>query len=465
MRVSAAAVTASANSGGDNSPAESFSKAFYRTRLLTFAAMFVGYGCYYLTRNSLGYVVPTLLEDKAVGLTMTQIGGLTSVLPVCYGFSKFLSGVAGARASPRVVLALGLAATAAVNVAFGFGASYAWFLACWGANGLLQGMGAPACARILTAWFPTKERGTWWGFWTASNNIGGFCAPLVAGGAANAMGWRWGMFAPGIIALAIALLLLLVIKDDPETAGFESIDSDASKGSSAKSAAPKPKVKDDRGLLTILLEECLKNPSVWLFAVSYFWVYVIRQSVTSWSLLYLIREKAVPTAAAAVRVSGLELGGLLGSLTAGALSDNLIRRNAGNPEVGTVGLRVKVVIGFTVALTAALFGFWKCPNIAWMQWLSIASVGAALYGPQMIIGLCGAEVVSKSGVSSAQGFLGWVSYLGAACAGVPISAIVQQRGWDAYFLALLASCAIVLALLAPTLNLKSREQLDAAKAA
>jgi sugar phosphate permease len=27
------------------------------------------------------------------------------------------------------------------------------------------------------------------------------------------------MFAPGIIALAIALLLLLVIKDDPETAG------------------------------------------------------------------------------------------------------------------------------------------------------------------------------------------------------------------------------------------------------
>ena len=46
-----------------------------------------------------------------------------------------------------MVLALGLAATAAVNIAFGFGASYAWFIACWGINGLLQGMGAPACAR------------------------------------------------------------------------------------------------------------------------------------------------------------------------------------------------------------------------------------------------------------------------------------------------------------------------------
>ncbi len=53
----------------------------------------------------------------------------------------------------------------------------------------------------------------------------------------------------------------------------------------------------------------------------------------------------------------------------------------------------------------------------------------------------------------------------AACAGVPIAHIVQQRGWDAYFVALLGSCAIVLALLAPTLNLKSREQVEALKAA
>ena len=39
-----------------------------------------------------------------------------------------------------------------------------------------------------------------------------------------------------------------------------------------KEAAAKPKVKDERGLLTILAEECLKRPSIWLFAISYFWV-------------------------------------------------------------------------------------------------------------------------------------------------------------------------------------------------
>ena len=54
------------------------------------------------------------------------------------GFSKFLSGVLGARASPRVILAGGLMATALVNIGFGFGASYVWFMCFWALNGVLQ---------------------------------------------------------------------------------------------------------------------------------------------------------------------------------------------------------------------------------------------------------------------------------------------------------------------------------------
>ena len=55
----------------------------------------------------------------------------------------------------------------------------------------VQGLGAPACARFLTSWYADKERGTFWGFWTASNNIGGFAAPILAGTAASIYGWRW----------------------------------------------------------------------------------------------------------------------------------------------------------------------------------------------------------------------------------------------------------------------------------
>ena len=63
--------------------------------------------------------------------------------------------------------------------------------------------------------------------------------------------------------------------------------------------------------------------------------------MTSWFIFSLIKGRGVGGVEAAVRISGLELGGLLGSLSSGAISDRLIKAN-NDPNVGNVGLRVKV---------------------------------------------------------------------------------------------------------------------------
>lgn len=56
----------------------------------------------------------------------------------------------------------------------------------------------------------------------------------------------------------------------------------------------------------------------------------------------LLQAKGVQdSATAAVRVSGLELGGLAGSLSAGFLSDKLVAK-ASESGAGMVGARVKV---------------------------------------------------------------------------------------------------------------------------
>jgi hypothetical protein len=44
--------------------------SFKRARWATFIAMFVGYGAFYLTRNSLAFTAPAMLEDKSLGLTL-----------------------------------------------------------------------------------------------------------------------------------------------------------------------------------------------------------------------------------------------------------------------------------------------------------------------------------------------------------------------------------------------------------
>lgn len=421
------------------------------SRVTTFAFMWLAYGSYYLTRNSLAFAAPFMTKDAALGITMAKVGGLLSMQTVAYAFSKFISGVLGAALSARVLLAGGLLATALCNAAFGLSSSYGFFLVFWGMNGLLQGIGAPACSRLLTNWFKSKERGTWWGLWTSSNNVGGFSVPLLVGTACAMKGWRWGLFAPGIVASVLAVLALVAIRDSPEEAGYLPVEAAKKPSAGSKSEEGKPSFMES-------LNEVMSSFQVWLFAINYFFVYVVRQGMTAWFIFYLIQAGGVPDGAqAAIRVSGLEIGGLLGSLSSGALSDYLIRQNSGNSQ-GNVGLRVKVVMTYIVGTAVMLVAFRAAPPIAWVQWLIVAGCGFFLYGPQMLIGLCGAETVSRQAVSACQGFLGWVSYLGAASAGAPLALIVQKYGWNTYFTAMIGSCILAFVLVLPMANLYSNAQ-------
>lgn len=119
---------------------------------------------------------------------------------------------------------------------------------------------------------------------------------------------------------------------------------------------------------------------------------------------------------------------------------------------------------YTVGVAISLFTFWQMPShIAWAQWLNVFMVGFFLYGPQMLIGLCGAELVGKESVGASEGFLGWIAYLGAANAGIPLSIIVKNYGWNYYFAALIVSCGFALLLLTPMMNIKSHVQREAEK--
>jgi hypothetical protein len=50
------------------------------------------------------------------------------------------------------------------------------------------------------------------------------------------------------------------------------------------------------------------------------------------------------------------------------------------------------------------------------------------------------------------------AYLGAANAGIPLSIIVKEYGWGAYFSTLVGACALALLLLSPMVNLRSYVQ-------
>lgn len=84
-----------------------------------------------------------------------------------------------------------------------------------------------------------------------------------------------------------------------------------------------------------------------------------------------------------------------------------------------------MVMAYTVGCAVMLAAFKASPNVAALQWLLVAGVGFMLYGPQMLVGLCGAETVARPAVSACQGFLGWISYLG----NPPLGSPVRQEEW------------------------------------
>jgi hypothetical protein len=211
----------------------------------------------------------------------------------------------------------------------------------------------------------------------------------------------------------------------------------------------------------------------------------------------------------------MELGGLLGSLIAGRISDWYIATSPG----GAVGKRIQVVMAYLIGVAAMLAAFQAVPSgkllsskykaeltrykifrtpdstsldcvhdrflfiwttdadwyarwLAWGSSVTISSNDAFIY-----TGLCGAEIVGRRSVGASEGFLGWIAYLvfsvhcfktkyflsifdaqGAANAGVPLSLLVQQYGWNAFFAALLLACAAAILLLAPITGAQSHIQ-------
>ena len=121
------------------------------------------------------------------------------------------------------------------------------------------------------------------------------------------------------------------------------------------------------------------------------------------------RQGVVDATTAAINFSTLEIGGLVGSLIAGRVSDAVIKAS---PNSGATGMRIRVVMVYTIGIAASLMLLWKLPpSLDWAQPAAIFLIGFFLYGPQMLIGLCGAEIVGPKSVGASEGFLGWIAYL------------------------------------------------------
>ncbi|MEI6242301.1 MAG: MFS transporter family glucose-6-phosphate receptor UhpC [Chlamydiota bacterium] len=417
-------------------------KEYKYWRLRTFYGMYIGYAFYYFTRKSFTFAMPAMIRD--LGFDKAQLGMLGSILAISYGVSKFLSGIISDRSNPRYFMGIGLILTGIFNIFFGLSSVFWLFALFWGLNGWFQGWGWPPCAKLLTHWYSQSERGRWWSIWSTSHNLGGAIIPIVCAFLAQSFGWRYALYVPGLSCIFIGFFIINRLRDTPESLGLPNVE---------KFHNEPVKVVDENRLALsskeILVDYVLKNKFIWVLAISYFFVYVIRQAVNDWLFLYLIEKKGYSMTVASSTVFWFEVGGFFGILSAGWFSDKIFR-----------GRRGPVNALFSLCVIVAIILFWKNPGInILLDSFLMGMMGFFVFGPQMLIGIAAAELSHKKAAGTATGFAGTFAYLGAAMAGGPLGWVTERYGWEGFFVVLTFCGVMAFLILLPLWTVSSNPKM------
>ncbi|NXY77685.1 G6PT1 protein, partial [Glareola pratincola] len=251
-------------------------------------------------------------------------GLITSSQSAAYAISKFVSGVLSDRLSARWLFSCGLLMVGLVNVGFSCSSTVAAFAGLWFLNGLAQGLGWPPCGKILRKWFEPSQFGTWWAILSTSMNLAGGLGPIVAALVSMNYDWRMTLSFSGFICVIVSFVCLVLIKNEPSDVGLPNIEQGAKKG---KKGSP-----SDNSTLT----ELLLSPYLWVLSTGYLVVFGVKTCCTDWGQLFLIQERGQSVLVGSSYMSALEIGGLVGSIAAGYLSDRAVARvglsSHGNPR-------------------------------------------------------------------------------------------------------------------------------------
>lgn len=419
---------------------------YWRIRILY--SMFVGYALYYFTRKSFTFAMPGLIEN--LGFEKSELGLLGSIFAITYGISKFASGILSDQCNSRYFMAFGLFMTGVLNIFFGLSSSLFLFALFWGLNGWFQGFGWPPCARFLTHWYSHSERGSWWSTWNISHNVGAFLIPWVVGFTLQYFGWRWAMYVPGIICIIGSLYLVNRLRDTPQSLGLPPIE----RFRNDYGGLPPPKFDEVQpSTKEIIIDYVFKNKYLWILGIAYFFVYIVRTGINDWTALYMREERGYSLLGANGLVSLFELGGIIGSLSAGWASDYLFGARRG-----------PVNVLFAVGMALGIAFLWLIPaGHPWLDSLALFLIGFAIFGPQMMIGMVAAELSHKQASSSSTGFVGTFAYIGAAFAGYPLGKVTQDWGWEGFFWFMIVSSIVSVLLLLPLWGVTTNKQLAGLK--
>ena len=376
---------------------------YRRLRLQAFTAATLGYSLYYVCRTSLNVMKKPMLDSGS--LDASQLGVIGSALLFAYAVGKFVNGFIADYCNIKRFMATGLVVSASANALMGVlglaqsviptAVVFVAFAVMWGLNGWAQSMGAPPAIIALSRWYPLSKRGTYYGFFSASHNLGEFLSFLFVGAVVGIFGWQWGFVGSSVAGVLGVAVIVFLLHDTPESKGLPPIE--------VLTGEESPGQSHDHGSTSDLQRSVIRNPFVWVLALSSAFMYVSRYAVNGWGVLFLQEVKGYSLALATQVISVNALLGIVGTVFSGWLSDTLFH-----------GRRNVLAFGFGVLNTVALCLFLYSGDGILVNMLSMVLFGMAIGVLICFLGgLMAIDIVPREATGAALGIVGMASYIGA----------------------------------------------------
>lgn len=304
----------------------------YRWVVLT--VIFITYVICMADRSNIGAVLPMIKGEFEISNFAS--GAISSFFFLGYAISQIPAGLVMTKKGTRHIVSLAVLLFSIITFCMGFATTAVALLVLRLLLGLMEGPTPVGMTSTVNAWFPPKEKGTATGVYIASTQFAPIIVPIIAVALANAQGWRsvFHWFAvPGVV---MAIVFFLVQRTHPGQSRCVNAAELARITSTDTGGTEKRVDFGDMGWIDRLIRlrdekpldtngRIMRSWNIWGNTIAYFFMNNVLYGMLTWIPSYLVTARGYNFIKMGFVASAPSIGGLVGALVGGVVSDRVFR--------------------------------------------------------------------------------------------------------------------------------------------
>jgi ACS family D-galactonate transporter-like MFS transporter len=412
-----------------------------RARYGLAASLFTATAINYLDRTNLSVALPHIQHD--LGLGAAQMGIALSAFSWIYVALQVPSGWLVDKVGPKVSFGLAMIGWSLCTMATFVARSLGVLVGLRVALGVFEAPAFPANNRLVTNWFPARERGRATALYTAGEYVGLAVAVPILTLLITYFGWPSVFVLTGAVGLLFSVVWYRRVHNTPresprvstqELAHIEDEASDAAEAGLSPEDAQRINAHESTSTWSDL-RYLLTKKRLWGMYLAQFANGTVLFFFLTWFPDYLVNAKHLGVIKAGVYGSIPYLAALAGVLFAGQWSDWMMRRGLSR----NLSRKLPPIAGFALATVIFTANFTNSPALV----ITIMSVAFFAQGLTQMTWAILADVAPRRLMGLAGGVFSFAANIAGAITPLIIGWVVQGTGSFSYGIGYIAVVAVI----------------------